>query len=57
VRLDDEVVAIDAEGLVLVDGFGRRTSVRSARQAFPADPAQGPFHLVLADRRIMALCA
>ncbi|WP_157006326.1 CehA/McbA family metallohydrolase [Agromyces laixinhei] len=57
VRLGDELVAVDAEGLILVDGFGRRRSVRSAREAFAADPADGPFHLVLADRRVMALCA
>ncbi|MFD5863564.1 CehA/McbA family metallohydrolase [Agromyces sp. NPDC127015] len=57
VRLGDEVVAVDAEGLVLVDGFGRRRSVRAARESFAADPADGPHYLVLADRRIMALCA
>ena len=56
-RLGDDVVAVDAEGLVLVDGAGRRRRVRAARESFAADPADGPFHLVLDDRRIMALCA
>ncbi|WP_127791887.1 CehA/McbA family metallohydrolase [Agromyces sp. LHK192] len=57
VRLGGDVVAVDAEGLVLVDGAGNRRSVRSARETFAADPADGPYHLVLADRRILALCA
>lgn len=57
VRLGDEIIAVDAEGLVLVDGAGGRRRVLSGRDSFAADPADGPFHLVLADRRIMALCA
>ncbi|MEV1128514.1 CehA/McbA family metallohydrolase [Agromyces sp. NPDC049794] len=57
VRLGGDVVAVDAEGLVLVDGAGRRRSVRAPRETFAADPTDGPFQLVLADRRIMALCA
>jgi hypothetical protein len=56
-RLGDDVAAVDADGLVLVDGAGRRRLVRGARESFAADPADGPFHLVLDDRRIMALCA
>ncbi|WP_350348246.1 CehA/McbA family metallohydrolase [Agromyces sp. G08B096] len=56
-RVGGELVAVDAEGLVLVDGAGRRRTVTSARASFAADPADGPFHLVLADRRIMALSA
>lgn len=57
VRIGEELVAVDAEGLVLVDGVGRRRVVRGDRAVFAADPADGPFHLVLADRRILALSA
>lgn len=57
-RVGGELVAVDAEGLVLVDAAGgRRRTVRSSRESFTADPADGPFRLELADRRIMALSA
>ncbi|MDR2996852.1 MAG: CehA/McbA family metallohydrolase [Microbacterium sp.] len=56
-RLDGDVVAIDADGLVLVDGLGARRMVRGDRVSFDADPATGPYYLLHPDRQIAALCA
>lgn len=56
-RVDGELLAIDADGLILVDGAGERRTVRGVRVGFAADPADGPFHLVYPDRRIAALSA
>lgn len=57
VRAGTDVVAVQAEGHVLVDGGGRRRIVMGAEESFAADPAEGPFQLVDADRRLVALCA
>ncbi|UOE43518.1 CehA/McbA family metallohydrolase [Agromyces larvae] len=57
VRVGDELVAVDADGLILVDGAGRRRMVRGARAGFTLDRADGPFHLADSDRRILALSA
>lgn len=56
-RIDGELVAIDADGLILVDGLGARRSVHGDRAVFDADPADGPYTLVLADRSVVALSA
>lgn len=56
-RLDGEVIAIDADGLVLVDGHGRRHAVHGHEVGFVADPSHGPYCLVRADRTIAALCS
>lgn len=57
VRVDGEVIAVDADGLVLVNGEGVRHSVHGNRQAFSADTASGPYYLLHPDRQIAALCA
>ncbi|MEI3844774.1 MULTISPECIES: CehA/McbA family metallohydrolase [Microbacterium] len=56
-RLDGALVAIDADGLILVDGLGGRRTVHGARAEFDADPAAGPYSLLHPDRRILALSA
>ena len=56
-RVDGEVMAIDADGLVLVDGYGRRQAVHGDEVGFVADPSHGPYCLLRADRTIAALCA
>ncbi|MGB4137332.1 MAG: CehA/McbA family metallohydrolase [Microbacterium sp.] len=56
-RIGGDVIAIDADGLVLVDGAGARRLVHGDRAAFDAEPASGPYYLVHPDRQIAALCA
>lgn len=56
-RVDGEVIAIDADGLVLVDALGRRQTVHGNEVGFVADPAHGPHCLVDANRKMVALCA
>lgn len=56
-RLDGDLLAIDADGLILVDGRGERRRVDGARASFAADPAAGPHYLLHQDRQIAALCA
>lgn len=56
-RIDGDVIAIDADGLILVDGAGARRSVHGDRVTFNAGLAAGPHYLVHPDRRIAALCA
>lgn len=56
-RIDDELLAIDADGLILVDGAGERRSVHGDRVAFPAERSAGPHYLLHPDRSIAALCA
>ncbi|MDA4895982.1 hypothetical protein PFZ55_54980, partial [Streptomyces sp. MS2A] len=56
-RLDGALVAIDADGLILVDGLGGRRTVHGVRAEFDADPAAGPYSLLHPDRRILALSA
>lgn len=54
-RVDGELVAIDAEGALLVDFEGRRRIIRSARESVEA-AAAGPYRLETADRAVLALC-
>lgn len=66
-RLGDELVAIDADGCVLVDALGRSQIVHGSRQVFGIDtdarapgrpPAgQGPYRLESADRDLLAISA
>ncbi|WP_454856089.1 CehA/McbA family metallohydrolase [Promicromonospora soli] len=67
VRVGEDLVAIDADGTVLVDAAGRRRRVRGDRVTFPAPPddagadhagpAQGPYRLEAADRTLLAISA
>ncbi len=56
-RVADEVIAVDAEGLILVNAHGERRIVSSRHQAYSADPAEGPYYLLHPDRQIAALSA
>lgn len=53
-RIAGELVAVDAEGTVLVDVEGRRRLIRGPRENL-ADNAGGPYRLETADRRILAI--
>ena len=55
-RVEDRVLALDAEGAVLVDVEGRRRRVTSGRDSVPASWGAGVLHLEDADRRLLALC-
>ncbi|UUL76966.1 hypothetical protein NG819_04690 [Pseudarthrobacter sp. Fe7] len=55
-RVDGELLAIDAEGTILVDFEGRRQLIRNPREALNV-PGAGPYRLETADRRIIALTA
>lgn len=62
VRVGDDLVAVDADGTVLVDaptadGTGRRRRVRGERVTFAAPPEQGPYRLEAADRTLLAVSA
>nr|WP_055507315.1 CehA/McbA family metallohydrolase [Nonomuraea pusilla] len=54
-RLGDELLALDAAGLVLVRPDGSRQVVRGDRVLLPA--ADGPHRLETHDNEVMALCA
>ncbi len=41
-RIEDELLAIDADGLILVDGAGERRSVHGDRVAFPGRALRRP---------------
>lgn len=56
VRVGDDLVAVDADGTVLVGGTGRRR-VRGDRVVFPAPHAHGPYRLEAADRTLLAISA
>jgi hypothetical protein len=56
-RVDGELHAIDADGLILVDGAGERRSVSGTHATFDADRDAGPHYLLHPDRSIAALCA
>jgi hypothetical protein len=56
-RIDGDLLAVDADGLILVDGAGERRSVHGDRAAFPAERSAGPYYLLHPDRSIAALCA
>ncbi|MFT4234830.1 MAG: CehA/McbA family metallohydrolase [Microbacterium sp.] len=55
-RDDDRLTALDADSLVLVDGAGRRQTVRGDRVTLSAPREDGPFQLLGPDRSILALC-
>jgi hypothetical protein len=57
VRPGDDLVAIEADGTVLVDAAGRRRRVRGDRVTFPASPEHGPYRLEAADRTLLAISA
>lgn len=52
-RVDGQLVALDAEGTVFVTLDGRRRVVRSAREELP--DGMGPYRLETPDRRILAI--
>ncbi|MGC9668770.1 CehA/McbA family metallohydrolase [Planosporangium sp. 12N6] len=55
VRVGDELVAVDADGTLLVDFTGRRRPVRGARVVFPA--AAGPYWLEDHRAQVLAICS
>ncbi|NUS65814.1 MAG: CehA/McbA family metallohydrolase, partial [Saccharothrix sp.] len=62
VRAGDDLVAVDADGTVLVEGLpdggtDRRRRVRGDRVTFAAPPGQGPYRLEAADRTLLAISA
>lgn len=54
--LAEELVAVDADGLTLVDGEGRRQTVIGDRHRITSGSVSGPCRLVDEAGRIMALC-
>ncbi|MFE7508590.1 CehA/McbA family metallohydrolase [Promicromonospora sp. NPDC057488] len=62
VRVGDDLVAVDADGTVLVEGLpdggtDRRRRVRGDRVTFAAPPEHGPYRLEAADRTLLAISA
>jgi hypothetical protein len=57
VRVGDDLVAVDADGTVLVDATDRRRRVRGDRGTFSAPPEHGPYRLEAADRTLLAISA
>ncbi|MFJ3406909.1 CehA/McbA family metallohydrolase [Promicromonospora sp. NPDC090134] len=62
VRVGDDLVAVDADGTVLVEGVpdggtDRRRRVRGDRVTFSAPPEHGPYRLEAADRTLLAISA
>jgi hypothetical protein len=60
VRVGDDLVAVDADGTVLVEGVpsggtDRRRHVRGDRVTFSAPPERGPYRLEAADRTLLAI--
>ena len=55
-RVEDDVVAVDAAGAVLVDAEGRRRRITADRQTVPGGWGRGLLHLQDADRRVLAIC-
>jgi hypothetical protein len=51
--VDGELVAVDADGLLLVDAEGRRTPIRGDRATLPA--GAGPARLEAPDAAVVAL--
>ncbi|PHP52049.1 CehA/McbA family metallohydrolase [Actinomyces ruminis] len=54
---DEEIMAIDAVGTVLVDRSGNRLPIDQDRQVVHAPRNRGPFRLENPDRWMIALCA
>ncbi|GGM28245.1 CehA/McbA family metallohydrolase [Promicromonospora citrea] len=62
VRVGEDLVALDADGTVLVDLHadtpgGRRRRVRGDHAVLPAPPEHGPYRLEAADRTLLAISA
>jgi len=62
VRAGEDLVALDADGTVLVDLHahvpgGRRRRVRGDRVVLPAPPEHGPYRLEAPDRTLLAISA
>ena len=55
-RIDEELIAIDAEGAIFSDIDGRRLLVTSPLQRI-TDTDHGPYRLEAPDRSILAICA
>lgn len=55
VRVGDDLVAVDADGTVLVDATGRRRRVRGDRVSFPVPAEHGPYRLEAPDRTLLAI--
>lgn len=56
-RLDDDLVAVAADGTVLSDLDGRRRMLHGDRCTIPADRAgRGPYRLEAADGSVLAIC-
>lgn len=53
-RVGEDLIAVDADGTVLVDAEGRRRLVRGERTVFR--PGAGPHRLEAADRTLLAIC-
>jgi hypothetical protein len=56
VRVEDELIAIDADGAIFLDIDGRRRMVTSSLQPIK-DTGHGPYRLEGPDRRILAISA
>lgn len=56
-RVDEDLVAVDADGTVLVDAVGRRRRVRGDRVTCAGPPEHGPYRLEAADRTLLAISA
>jgi len=54
-RVGDELVAVDADGAMLVCPDGRRSPVRGSRVGFAGHPT--PHLLETDDRTVIAICA
>jgi hypothetical protein len=52
-RVEDELVAVDADGLLLIDALGRRTAVHGDRVRLPGKP--GPHRLESPSAEVVAL--
>ncbi|MFD6141502.1 CehA/McbA family metallohydrolase [Promicromonospora sp. NPDC060271] len=55
VRVGEDLVAIDADGTVLVDNAGRRRRIRGDRVTVTAPPGHGPYRLEAPDRTLLAI--
>ncbi|HVX47316.1 MAG TPA: hypothetical protein VHC49_25715, partial [Mycobacteriales bacterium] len=53
-RIEDEIVALDAAGTLLVDRSGRRRAVHGDRARFAA--GEGPYRLDDHEGGVVALC-
>lgn len=54
-RVENDVIALQAAGTVLVDGEGRRRRISDDREVVPGSWGRGILHLQDADRRVLAL--